>query len=172
MDLHNEDWYPIVGYDNYYEITKTGRVRSKTRVVQHGSGQRTCYSKNIKVRKNNYGYLEIRLSKDGVTRTHLLHRLLAQTFIPNPLNKKEVNHKNGFKTDNRLPNLEWCSHEENIQHAYKAGLINKRPRPVVSASKIWKDEKEVSEAYALPIEILRYHILHGKSPKLFFYLYP
>jgi hypothetical protein len=62
-----------------------------------------------------------------------LHRLIAGTFIPNPENKPFVNHKNGIKTDNRAENLEWVSHQENVQDAYEKGF-NSSAKPVVHIS--------------------------------------
>lgn len=173
MELHDQEWYSVSGYAGYYQITKTGRIRSVTRLIPHGKGQRICYSKEIKTRKNNHGYIEVRLSKESVTKTHFLHRLLAQTFIPNPLKKKEVNHKNGFKTDNRLSNLEWCMHDENVKHAYKTGIMNKKPKPVFDLIlfKIWKNEKDVSMAYGLPLKLLMRYLNSKPSRVLFSYIY-
>ncbi len=71
---------------------------------------------------NNVGYKMIALTKKGNTKIISMHRLVAIAFIPNPKNKPCINHKNGIKTDNRIKNLEWCTHAENSQHAYRTGL--------------------------------------------------
>ncbi|HRG39346.1 MAG TPA: HNH endonuclease signature motif containing protein [Bacteroidia bacterium] len=73
------------------------------------------------------GYSQIKCDGKAIT----IHRLIAQIFIPNPENKSEVNHKNGIKSDNRIENLEWCTHSENIQHAYDNGMI-KRKKNVIN----------------------------------------
>ena len=95
------------------------------------SGLRTIKSRFQKTRLNNYGYTEVRLTKDGKTTTTFIHILIAKAFIPNPYNKPEVNHINGIKTDNRIENLEWCTHSENINHAYKMGLLKPISKHVI-----------------------------------------
>ncbi len=76
----------------------------------------------IKTRINNDGYVDVRLSKDGKEKTTFLQILLAKAFIPNLENKPEVNHINGIKTDNRLENLEWVTHSENIETCLQNGI--------------------------------------------------
>ena len=69
------------------------------------------------------GYPIVNLMKDGQLKTHSIHRLTAIAFIPNPKNKRCINHVNGIKADCIITNLEWCTHSENTKHAIKNGLI-------------------------------------------------
>lgn len=88
-------------------------------------------NKNLSFQKNTDGYLCVTLRADNNKRkTFRIHRILALCFIPNTENKKEINHKNGIKTDNSLSNLEWCSHSENIQHAWDTKLLQNTPQRV------------------------------------------
>jgi hypothetical protein len=78
--------------------------------------------KKLKQSKRN-GYLCVSLCHKGLCKSINVHRIIAETFIPNPYNKKQVNHINGIKTDNRVENLEWVSHSENMIHAITNGLF-------------------------------------------------
>lgn len=95
----------IKGYEGFYKINKNGEVLSLRR------------NKLLKLNANNSGYLGCSLSKQGKSVSYSIHRLLAQTFISNPLKKEQINHKDGNKLNNDLNNLEWATREENAHHS-------------------------------------------------------
>jgi len=113
--VHTLDWKYIPGYKKKYLLNKIGIVIS---FLPNGK------FKSLKSRVDRAGYETVRLFKNGKTKTYYLHRLIAQIFINNIVNKPEVNHKNGKKTDNWYENLEWVTHSENVQHAFDTGLNN------------------------------------------------
>jgi hypothetical protein len=84
----------------------------------------------LRTLSNNNGYNRIELCYEGKIRRTSIHQLVAEHYHLNPLNKKNVNHKNGERNDNRLENLEWSTQGENSQHAHDSGL-NKTSKSVV-----------------------------------------
>lgn len=105
-----EQWKDIDGYEGIYKISNFGNVLSV---------------KNNKLRAihlDKDGYCRVMLCKNGRKKSSIVHRLVANAFIPNLENKPQVNHKNGIKTDNRLENLEWVTNSENMKHAFLTGL--------------------------------------------------
>jgi HNH endonuclease len=106
----------INGFDGYF-ITEAGAVFSNRRG-------------KLKPRKLHYingGYLRVNMRVDGVTRCKLVHRLVAETFVPNKHNKPEVNHKDGNKENNHSENLEWVTRGENLKHSFGV-LLNSPPK--------------------------------------------
>ncbi len=95
-------------FNDFLEVSNRGDVMS------HG--------KLIKGEICKTGYRRIHVSDRGVSYKHNVHRLVAETFIPNPNNLPCVNHIDGDKLNNNVENLEWCTFSENLRHAYRIGL--------------------------------------------------
>lgn len=106
-----EIWKDIKEYEGLYQISNLGNVKSLKR------------NKLLKPIKDKDGYLCVTLYKMCKLKEKKVHRLVAQTFILNPENKPQVNHIDGNKQNNVVNNLEWCTRLENIEHAWKIGLM-------------------------------------------------
>ena len=130
-----EVWKDIAGYEGYYQVSSLGRVRR----IKGGQGARA--GKILKQFLRGRDYLAVYLTKDSKTITYSVHRLVAMAFIPNPVNKPQVNHKNGIKTDNQVENLEWTTCQENIQHAWRSGLQKVKPISEETRKKMSESQK-------------------------------
>lgn len=116
--FESEVWKPVVGYEGLYEVSNYGRVKSLDRLVSYSNG--TVLKFKGKVLKpqltKDKRYYFVRLPKDGQTKNILVHRLVAQAFIPNTLNLPVVNHKNEDGFCNYVWNLEWCTAKYNLNY--------------------------------------------------------
>ena len=110
-----EIWKDIQGYEELYQVSNLGRVKSL-------NYRKTGKEKTLRLRNHKTGYVYIGLSKNGETKHYRVHRLVAETFISNPNNYLEVNHKDENPSNNRVDNLEWCTHTYNVYY----GARNKR----------------------------------------------
>lgn len=109
---NQEIWKGIEDYDGDYQVSNSGSVKSLK-----------CGKERIlKPHLNSKNYYQVALLLKRNIKMMLISRLVALAFIPNPENKRTVNHINGIKTDNRVENLEWATQSENRLHAYKIGL--------------------------------------------------
>lgn len=106
-------WKQIPGYGTEYMASDDGNIMriSAQRGTKPGYIFKPCL--------DSKGYLRTRLTNEDGAKTVKVHRIIAQTFIPNPNNYPQVNHKNGIKTDNRVVNLEWADNSMNIKHSYE-----------------------------------------------------
>lgn len=114
--MENEEWRDIEGYDGYYQVSNLGRVRSVDRYLPFKGTIGLRKGNILKQIFSNKGYKTLKLSKDGKNKRYSVHRLVAETFIPNPNNLKEVNHIDEDKTNNNVENLEWCDTKYNINY--------------------------------------------------------
>ena len=103
----------IKGFERY-QITDDGRVWSTIR---------KRYLKNILNKKRGYYFVVLCSDKYPMGKTLTIHRLVAEAFIPNPDNKPEVDHINTVKTDNRVENLRWATHSENMHNTSTLELL-------------------------------------------------
>lgn len=115
----SEIWKDIKEYEGLYQVSNYGRVRSLN--YNH-----TKKIRELKVYTNEFGYLRAYLRKDNITNVFFVHRLVADAFIPNPLNLPQVNHKDENKTNNNVENLEWCSCTYNINYGTRKEKVAKK----------------------------------------------
>jgi hypothetical protein len=106
-----------------HRVSNLGNVESKR--------NKNAAWKRCKTSLNWDGYEQIVVSYNNKRRCIRINRLVALYFLEKPRGKDFVNHKNGIKTDNRVSNLEWCTHQENMKHASRTGLLNKKIKPEV-----------------------------------------
>ena len=109
-----EIWKPVVGYEGLYEVSSYGRVRSLDKYVKYKSkGYRLHRGRILTGSISRCGYIMCHIRVNEVSKYYLVHRLVAEAFIPNLDNLSCINHKDEDKTNNCVENLEWCSHRYN-----------------------------------------------------------
>jgi hypothetical protein len=120
-----EEWKDILGFEELYQVSNLGNVKGLKRgkLLKFGGDRYHIVSLNNCSRKSM-----------------LVHRLVAFAFIPNPENKPWINHKDGNRYNNAASNLEWCTHSENIKHAFLTGLIPKPTGSKNGASKLTEQD--------------------------------
>lgn len=122
-DISGELWVDMLGFEEFYQVSNMGRIKSKIRIIKNCNSTMVNTERILKQAKNSNGYLCVRIQANKIKKSFMVHRLVAQHFIPNnnPLFNC-VNHIDENKQNNKADNLEWCDHLYNNNH----GTRNKR----------------------------------------------
>lgn len=157
-----EEWRDISKLGGSYQVSNLGRVRSLTRRTPNRGGWQTRKGQILKPEKARNGYLRITLWTNGKPKHYLIHRLVAQTFLPNPHNFPQVNHKDENKLNNCISNLEWCSEKYNKNYGtFKKRVAKAKAKPVIQLDlngktiKIWSSTKECSKNNFVPSDVAK-----------------
>jgi hypothetical protein len=114
--INEETWRPVEGFEDRYEVSNTGRIRSLARC--NDTLKHLCWPEaEMKIQTLNNGYQYIKLRKPGIHKKFLIHRLVAFHFLPNEDDGRDyVNHKDKNRKNNHVSNLEFMTHQENCDH--------------------------------------------------------
>ena len=139
-----EIWKDIPGFEGLYQVSNFGRVKSL-------NYNKRKIEKCLSI-KRSFVYDIVCLSKHGLSKYLLVHRLVAEAFIPNPDNKEQVNHKDGNKRNNKVDNLEWATCKENILHSVKElqnnpGNWSRKPVRCIETGEIFNSQTAAAKAY-------------------------
>ncbi len=117
MNTQTEEWRPINGYENLYEISSKGRVKSLN--------YNKTYKEQILKPSLQKGYYRVTLCKNGEHKKYFVHQLVGTAFIPNPDGKPFINHRDEIRDHNWLENLEWCDNKYNSNYGHCREKISK-----------------------------------------------
>lgn len=169
METQVEKWKRAPGYEEFYEVSNRGRIRSLSREKSNGTGYHVIEGKILRNTLSRGGYLRASFSVDGVITKRTVHRLVALAFIPNPNKLPFVNHKDGNKLNNNDWNLEWVTRLENSQHAakmglYRSGKTNPKSKPVcdLSTGVFYETAAQAAQALGISYSYMR-SMLNGND---------
>ena len=158
-----EQWKDIEGFENLYQISTLGNVRSLPK--GGGNGNRARLLKQEVLAGGNTSYRRVTLSSNGVTKRFSVHILVAKAFIPNANKAPFVNHIDNNGENNCLTNLEWCTHSENMIHAQKQGRLTHAQKAGGLTTKLQCEKQQLEKfTKVLGVNFIRY-FQEGVKPK-------
>ena len=176
VNVDNEIWKPVAGYEGLYEVSNMGRVKSLERKITFKDGRTKVFKKMIlKPIDNGYGYLRVGLSKNGIIKLCHVHRLVARAFVPNddPENKTHINHRDEDKHNNSADNLEWCNQRYNNNYGTRNQRVSeKNSKPIKQIDvagnvvRIWESAIEAAKHFNHS-NITICNCLHGRQRTAF-----
>ena len=167
--MSNIEWFNVPGFP-FVQVTRDCRVRSIARVAEilnrwGRRGKRRFPSREYRPYTGSGGYLRVAVHHPDKGRRHPmpLHRLMALTFVGGYQSGNHVNHINGKKLDNRPENLEWVPNEENVRHAWRAGLTGLRGEDNPTSVLTWRRVEAIRRALARGVNVSTISIIAGVS---------
>jgi len=160
-----EIWKNIKGFENSYQISNYGRVKSLNRLIWCSSNKSYSRIKGriLKLDIINKNYAQIGLWNNRKCHKKLIHRLVAESFISNPNNYPEINHKDCNKLNNNINNIEWCTRKQNAKHAKKNGAYSNFPNGV-NKPNAKLNEKAIIHIRKKELRNINYCELYGVKP--------
>lgn len=167
-NIKDEIWKDVVGWEELYQVSNLGRVKTKHRVIYYdrnlgcGIEPKTIYPRIRKQKMNKHtGYYMVGLNGKGKPKNITVHSMVAKAFIRDYTGKDVVNHKDGIKTNNILDNLEVVTYTENLIHSFKMRL-NKSCHPVMYNGKEYCSKSELRRVEKIPEKRMSAMINSGK----------
>jgi hypothetical protein len=153
-----EAWRDVVGYEDIYEVSDNGNIRTKADKITHTDrrGVRHWKQRVLYQKITSCGAHRVDLWKDGSHKTLQVHRIVALAFLEKPYGKDFINHIDGNRHNNNLINLEWCTSTENNNHAFDNGLMTSA-RKVILTNIISRESLEFRSMSKASLYLNKYH---------------
>lgn len=146
-----EIWKDIKGYEGLYQVSNLGNIKSFEFRNNRGIFKR----EKILYKSTRSGYYTVNLCKNTIRKSKQVHRLVAEAFIPNPLNKKIVNHIDFDRKNNKVENLEWCSQKENVNWS-RTRMCKRRKKPMTNTGERYIIFRKENNTYRVCVDRKEY----------------